>query len=218
VGVVGHVEVGDRVEVEVAVAVRVEEGAADGPDRIVDAAGLADVGEARVAVVEEQARAAVGAHVDVPVAVGVHVADREALRVEGDVEPAARGHVLEGPVTQVAVEAVALGDLVVVATALLERELVGGQRAALQEQEVGQLVAVEVRGGHARAHRLEQVLAPDAAVHVHEVDAGGLGHVGERRRAAAGSGVAAARGEAQQADVKSASRVAGPVHGRRPAQ
>ena len=130
--------------------------------------GCGDVAEFAVAFVVEQAVAFERGDVDVVAAVVIVVADGDAHAVHLDVEAAAARDVGEGAVAIVAIERG--GGAAAARGAVL----------AVDEQDVGPAVAIDVEEGAARAHGLGQILLARASAVVGEVDAGGGGDVGER--------------------------------------
>ena len=93
-----------HVQVEVAIVVVVEEGAARGPVGTADTRNLADVLERAVAIIEIQHIHAVIAEEDVLVAVVVDVADHDAVAVARESKARRFGHFLKAVAAQVLVE------------------------------------------------------------------------------------------------------------------
>ena len=155
-------------QVEVAVAVEVEEAAAGPPSLVREPGCRGRVLEGPVAAVEVQH---VGAEVrdeQVGVAVAVDVPARRPHPVAGVADARPLGDVLEAHAAEVPVQAVAR-----------QRPPVGLHAAALDEVEVEAPVAVGVEHGDASADGLREPVAPVEAGFVHEVDAGPGEHVFE---------------------------------------
>src|SRR5207247_6318725 len=98
--------VGDD-EVEPAVAVVIEEAGRRGPQGVFDSGGLGDVDEGAVAVVAEEADAAVFGNENVGETVVVDVGDGDAHAVTADVEAGAGADVFEAAVGFLVVQPVA---------------------------------------------------------------------------------------------------------------
>ncbi len=169
-GVGIDVEVVADEEVEVAVAVVVEERGARTPARRAQAGRRGHVGEGAVAVVVVEALAVEAGDVEVGPAVVVVIADGQAHAAHRSAQACARCHVGERPVSVVAVERVARHGPVG-----LRLQRVG------HEIDVEQPVLVEVHEAAPTAHRLHEV--PAAGCHARDFppDAGGDGHVDEDR-------------------------------------
>ncbi len=174
--------VGDE-QIQIAVAVHVEERAAGAPARESHARLARDVGEHAVAVVAIQRVGAVARDVEIDAAVVVHVAGARAHAV------VAGSRMRDRAVTS-AKRAVAL---------VAEQPMPGlgghrrvGDRAAVHQKEVEPAVGVEVEEDGAGAHGLGQILLRARAAGVPDRDARRLGHVLKHGRARASEPVPAA--------------------------
>src|ERR1035441_9805444 len=140
--------VGDE-EVEAPVAIVIDETAARGPaDVVVPEAGFArDIGEGTVAVVVKQDIVSPESDEEIDEAIVVVVAGTDSLSPAGEGDAGLLGDVGEGAVMQIAVE---------MAGRLLSfRETF--EAAAVDQEDVGPAVVVEVEGGSAAARRFENV-------------------------------------------------------------
>ena len=149
----GRLDVARDVEIQVAVAVGVEERAAGAPAAGRHARAGGDILERAVAAIPEQRiRSPVG-DVEIEAAVAVEVAGAGAAAPRRQVDPRCLRHVLELPSAEVAVERIAMRD------ALARRaELCAGDQV-----DVEQSVAVVVEQGDAAARRFEDVILCRAA-------------------------------------------------------
>jgi hypothetical protein len=168
--------VGD-VEVEVAVALDVEEGATGTAAGIVDSGLARDIAEGPVPFVPEEDVRSPVRDVEIEVAVPVVVACGNPEAEAGVARPRGQGDVLEAPVPQVAPEAVPRGRIGAGAI----------DRGPVQEVEVLIAVPVVVEESEAARVGLDDVVATCTAIEVPERDAGGGGPIGEvEGRVAAG--------------------------------
>ena len=172
-------------EIEVAVSVGVEEGAAAAPlgGSAGDAGGSGHVLEAAARRVPEQPVRPHRGDEQIGPAVVVHVADRDARAVEARRQTERRGAIREAP-----------GAVVLVQRHRRTGPSGGARRTGVpqgvhnapfrrvHEQQVLVAVVVEVEERRAGAHRLRQQRLALGAVDVDEVDAGLRGHVGEGDR------------------------------------
>ena len=160
--------VGDE-EVEPPVAVEVDEGGGDRPQRAVlrvaarEAGGLGDVLEGAVAVVAEERVAAQAGDEEVGVAVVVVVAGGDAEVVAPPGHARRLGHVGEGAVARCC----GRGGSSMRGPSSPRRAM----RRAVHDVDVEPAVVVVVEEGHARDHRLRLVLARRAAGVGHEAHA-----------------------------------------------
>ena len=165
--------VGDG-DVELAVAIVVDEGAAGAPllAGAGDAGLFGDFAESAVALVVVEAVLAVAGYVEVGQAVVVVVADAGALAPAGVGEPGFRGHVGKGAVV-VVVEEMAGG-------CRAGRSCLGVQISAVDEKDVGVAVTVVVEDGNAGACRLQNVtFGGYSAINIQHLDTGLRRHVFE---------------------------------------
>ncbi len=174
----GRVEVVGDEEIQVAVAIGVQERAAGAPAWQPDAGGARDVGEDAVAGVPVERVGAVVGDVQVHATVVVHVACARTLAVlggpdrrrRGDIGELSRPGVAEQPVTGA------------------RRHGGIGERAAIHHEHVHPPVGVVVEEHRARSHRLDEKLVRAGAVDVLNREAGSLGDVLERERRRSGRG------------------------------
>ena len=168
----GRIQIVDHVEVGGSVPVVIEEGGTGAPFGAGNARPAGDVAEGAVAVVAVEPVGAEISEVEigVPVVVVVTHGDSHAV-FGGRLQAGGRGHLLQAPPAQVAIERVGSG---------LERRRIGSA-AAVDQQHVQPAVTVVVQQGATRSHGLYQVLLGRGAVLVPKVDAGRPGPVAERR-------------------------------------
>ena len=143
-GLIHIVDVVRDDQVQLAVAVVVEERRGDGPVEIVQPGFLCDVAEGAVAIVEEEFDAAVAAHQHIGQAVVVDVADGDAGVVAGDAQAGADGDIAKVSVWLLMVKAV---------------ERTGLRAGALQKIQVQPTIIVIVKQSRAGTHRLRHKIA-----------------------------------------------------------
>ena len=178
VGAGCEVHVAGDEEIEIAVAVVVEEGGTGAPQRVADARLPRHVAERAVAVVVEQRRRAECRDEEVQVAVVVVVADRRAHAVAAhrdagllrDIGEAKRARPV-GRHREIVAKEAAGG----------RRASAGIDRAALDEEDVEVAVVVEVEQRDAGAHHFRQIVLPGRAVDVREHQTGRGGRFDEER-------------------------------------
>ncbi len=163
-------------QVQVAVAVGVEEGGAGRPVLVGPrhSGRRRHVLEAAAPIVEQVVRSD-GGDVEVGPAVAVVVAHRHALPVDREVEAGGRGHVMEPAGAVVGEQRQARSR----SRSRPLRPLVPRPVGGAHEQQVGVAVPVVVEDRHPAAHGLGQELLAVGAVVVDEGDARGRGDVGE---------------------------------------
>ena len=170
---VGEIDVIGDEQVERAIAVDVQEiGARAEEVAPADAGAGRHVGERSVAVVVVQDVGAEVIAVQVGLSIVVVVADGHAHPVARIAHAGRLRRVRESESVQVAVQGILGGAL----------DRSAPQRPAVQEVDVDQPVAVEVKGGQTRGNRLGNVVPPAAAVGVSEGDPGLLGDIAENNR------------------------------------
>ena len=155
-GIPRRLDVACDVEVQIAVAVGIEERASGAPAAGGDAGAGRHLLERAVATIAEQrVRSPVG-DVEIEEAVAVEIAGARAAAPGGEIHARLPGDVLELPSPEVAIEGIAMWD-----TLTCRRELGAGHQV-----DVEQSVAVVVEQGDAAAGRFEDVvLGRSAAIH-----------------------------------------------------
>ncbi len=198
------VEVPDQItadeEVQIAVAIVVEEAGAGGPAAAGDAGLFSDVGEGAVAVVAEQRVAAEIGDVEVWIAVVVIVAGGHAHAVVAVLHAGLFGDISEGAVAVVAVEAVPEPGIGLVGRGAGGHGIL--QAGPIDEIDVEPAVAVEVEQRDAADHGFDQVLLRGRVAIAKESDAGGSSDVAKHGQAIACRGPRGCSGRSQRDDDK----------------
>ena len=156
-GIPRRLDVARDVEVQIAVAVGIEERAARAPAAGGDAGAGSHLLERAVATVAEQrVRSPIG-DVEIEAAVAVEIAGARAAAPGREIHARLLGYVLELPSPEVAIEGISMWD-----TLTRRRELRRGHQI-----DVEQSIAVVVEQGDAAAGRFEDVvLGRSAAIHL----------------------------------------------------
>ncbi len=163
--------VGDE-QVEVAVAIDVDERAARAPERRTGAAGVGDLGKPTASgIAIQRIRPDVG-DVEIGEAVIVEVPRAGAHAVVAVADVRAVRHILEGSVAAVSIQAVT--------GALGHRRI--RVRAAVNEKHVEPAVVVEVEEEAARPHDFREELLVAGPVDVHEIQSGRAGNISKGGR------------------------------------